>query len=289
MQITGRDTKSMMNTTFKNYNDLYFDVLDWSVSLPRDFDTVIGIPRSGLIIALMLSQIRNIRVGSVQSLLSGEYEYGHRVIPGIEKEPKKILVVDDTLKRCRTLFKVKRALLNFDNISYGAVYISPGKESYVDYYYKILESPRPFLWNVFHSLYLDKMCVDIDGVLCVDPTPEENDDGVNYRKFILNAQPVYIPTCPIHSIVTSRLEKYRTLTEKWLKRYNIKYKNLIMSPYNNATERRVANDYGEKKAEYYIRTGVETELFIESSLYEAWVIRVLSGKPVLYTGTMELV
>ena len=279
----------MINTTFKNYNDLYFDILDWTVSLPRDIDTVIGIPRSGMIVASMISQIRNIRMGSVQSLLLGEYEYGHRVIPGIENLPRKILVVDDTLKRGRTLFKIKQRLQNLDNISYGIVYVTPGKESCVDFYYSTLESPRPFLWNVFHSLYLDKMCVDIDGVLCIDPTPEENDDSINYQKFLTNAIPLYIPTCPIHSIVSSRLEKWRKLTEEWLKKYNIKYNNLILSSHRTAEERRLANDYAERKAEYYIKTGNEIELFIESNFYESRIIKELSGKPVLWTGKMELI
>lgn len=279
----------MINTMFKNYNDLYFDILDWTVSLPRDIDTVIGIPRSGMIVAFMISQIRNIRMGSVQSLLSGEYEYGHRVIPGIENLPRKILVVDDTLKRGRTLFKIKQRLQNLDNISYGIVYVTPGKESCVDFYYNTQESPRPFLWNVFHSLYLDKMCVDIDGVLCIDPTPEENDDSINYQKFLTNAIPLYIPTCPIHSIVSSRLEKWRRLTEEWLKKYNIKYNNLILSSYRTAEERRLANDYAERKVEYYIKTGNETELFIESNFNESRIIKELSGKPVLWTGKMELI
>lgn len=30
-----------------------------------------------------------------------------------------------------------------------------------------------------------KTCFDLDGVFCVDPTWEENDDGEKYRKFIL--------------------------------------------------------------------------------------------------------
>jgi len=278
----------MVKTAFKNYNDLYFDILDWSMSLPRDFDTVIGIPRSGLLVAFMLSQIRNIRMGSIWSLLSGKFEYGHRVIPNIEIPPEKILVVDDTLKRGRTLFKVKQQLQAFD-VSYGVVYISPEKIDDVDFFYTVLEPPRPFLWNVFHSLYLDKMCIDIDDVLCLGPNLEENDDGLNYQKFITNATPLYTPTCPIHSIVSSRLEKYRGLTEEWLKKYSIKYNNLVLSPYRTAKERKQANDYAKRKAEYYIKTGDETELFIESNFQEAKSIKNISGKSVLCTEKMELI
>ena len=48
--------------------------------------------------------------------------------------------------------------------------------------------------------------MDIDGVLCADPTPEENDDGEKYRHFLLNAPPLFIPKVTIGTLVTSRLE-----------------------------------------------------------------------------------
>lgn len=51
--------------------------------------------------------------------------------------------------------------------------------------------------------------MDIDGVLCADPTPEENDDGEKYRHFLLNTPPLFIPKVTIGTLVTSRLEKYR--------------------------------------------------------------------------------
>lgn len=40
---------------------------------------------------------------------------------------------------------------------------------------------------------LKKACLDIDGVLCVDPTPEENDDGPRYREFLLTPNPYSFP------------------------------------------------------------------------------------------------
>ena len=60
--------------------------------------------------------------------------------------------------------------------------------------------------------------MDFDGVLCRDPTEEENDDGDKYRYFIANVEPIFKPSVEIGWIVTSRLEKYRDLTENWLKK-----------------------------------------------------------------------
>lgn len=63
--------------------------------------------------------------------------------------------------------------------------------------------------------------MDIDGVLCADPTPEENDDGEKYRHFLLNTPPLFIPKVTIGTLVTSRLEKYRPETEAWLQKNHV--------------------------------------------------------------------
>jgi uncharacterized HAD superfamily protein len=72
-----------------------------------------------------------------------------------------------------------------------------------------------------HGHLLKYCCVDIDGVLCLDPTDCQNDDGAAYEKFLEEAVPMLAPTRPIGALVTSRLEKYRGLTEKWLAKHVI--------------------------------------------------------------------
>ena len=76
----------------------------------------------------------------------------------------------------------------------------------VDIYFEICHMPRVFEWNYMHSWVLQYCCVDIDGVLCEDPSFFENDDGKRYRKFLLHAQPKLVPTKKIGYIVTARLE-----------------------------------------------------------------------------------
>ena len=67
-----------------------------------------------------------------------------------------------------------------------------------------------FEWNyLHHDGYSHLCCYDIDGVLCEDPTDEENDDGDRYKNFILNAPLRFKPFAPIGFLVSSRLEKYR--------------------------------------------------------------------------------
>lgn len=79
-----------------------------------------------------------------------------------------------------------------------------------------------------HHAFLERSCIDLDGILCKDPTNDENDDGQNYRHFLINVEPLLRPSVEIGWIVTRRLEKYRKLTEEWLRKHSIKYKNLVM-------------------------------------------------------------
>ena len=105
----------------------------------------------------------------------------------------KVLVVDDSIatgkavKKCRELLKDIEHLYN---IKYCAIYAVPLHTHSVDYFFEIVDYPRFFQWNIMNHSILQKTCMDIDGVLCADPTPEENDDGEKYRHFLLNALPL---------------------------------------------------------------------------------------------------
>ena len=127
----------------------------------------------------------------------------------------------------------------------------------------------------------------MDGVLCVDPTKEQNDDGPQYINFLLNAKPLYIPTYPINSIVTSRLEKYRPQTEEWLKKYNVKYKNLYMLDLSTAEERRKLNCHADFKAKVFSKCK-DCNCFIESNREQAEKIFKLTNKTCICIETDEM-
>ena len=103
--------------------------------------------------------------------------------------------------------------------------------------------PRYFQWNIFNHPDLEKTCFDIDGVLCPDPTSSQNDDGEEYIEFIENTPPLYLPGQTIGCIVTSRLEKYRVPTQKWLAKHQIKYKELKMLNLPTKEARQKANNH----------------------------------------------
>ena len=154
----------------------------------------------------------------------------------------------------------------------------------VDYFFKKLETPRLFNWNYLNHSFATNCCYDIDGVLCIDPTKEQNDDGEKYIDFIKNATPLYIPTYKIKAIVTSRLEKYRKETEEWLVKHNIKYEKLYMLNMKTAEERRQANCHASFKADIYKKI-TNSGLFVESNSRQAKEIHALTGKPVICVET----
>lgn len=262
---------------FVSYSRLIEDIRAWSSLIPAEITMVMGIPRSGVIAAHLLALHRN--VGCQGHTPRRRGNCGWQVTAG-----GTVLLVDDSIRSGRTLrdFMQRSTMTALT----GAVYATERSASMVDFYYKLIEAPRAFEWTLFHCHHMQSACIDMDGVLCEDPRPDENDDGARYVEFIATARPRFLPSYPVHSIVTNRLEKYRPLTEQWLKRHRVAYGNLTMSTYTTRRQRIKAADHAQKKAEYYRQSSAY--LFVESNLAFARIIRELSGKPVICTDSMTL-
>ena len=276
---------------FRNIADLNTIILKRLSILPRDFDLIVGVPRSGMLPANLIALYLSKPFTDIHSFRNGHiYKAGERGQFIDVKEFKKILIVDDSIASGSAMTKAKDLIKevgsDFD-ISFCAIYIVPGKENMVDYYFESVSLPRYFQWNIFNHSTLDKACFDIDGVLCVDPTDEQNDDGPKYTDFILNAAPLYIPKSKIGTLVTSRLEKYRKETEIWLQKQGVKYNKLVMLDLPDMRARQKANSHGQHKANTY--KTAEYNLFFESSLYQALEINKITGKPVFCTENFEMI
>ncbi len=276
---------------YKNISDLNLTILRGMHKLPRDFDLIVGVPRSGMLPANLLALYLNRPYTDIDSFLNGHiYKAGERGQFFDIKSFRKVLVVDDSIASGSAMVKCKERLKHladdFD-LKYCAIYIIPGKEKMVDYFFEIVPLPRYFQWNIFNHTSLEKACFDIDGVLCIDPTEEQNDDGEKYLDFVLNAPPLYIPGCKIGTIVTSRLEKYRAATETWLQKNNVKYNKLVMLDLPDKEARQKANSHASHKAKTYAEG--QYVLFIESSLNQAIEINRITKKPVLCTETFEMI
>lgn len=280
---------------FKSVTNLNNDVFRWLASIPRDVDLVVGVPRSGMLPATLLALHLHTPLASVSDYInertmhSGQRLGSHPSLT-LDDPDVTVLVVDDSVYRGQQMTDTKRRIQQAhpikNRVLYGATYVAPGAEHFVDLYYEVVPVPRVFEWHLMNHEILSRACVDIDGVLCRDPTEEENNDGMAYQSFLRTVDPLLLPRKPIMCLVTGRHEKYRSVTEEWLKRHGIAYDRLIMMDYP-AEARCTTNEYAESKADAYVDTNAE--LFIESSREQALSIARLAGKPVYCAESSEMI
>lgn len=272
-------------------NFITFDILNQLIvqnlsRIPHDIDVVVGVPRSGLIVANMIACYLNKPLTDVSGVIAGKlFEAGSSKNKSDWVRDfstvKKILVVEDSAASGASINQVKKrlSLVNVEKI-YLAAIVEPRAINTVDLFFAVVPQPRMFEWNYMHHDYLRYCCLDFDGVLCADPTPEQNDDSENYRQFILNATPKFIPSRPIGWIVTSRLEKYVEETQFWLSKHNIICGALVMLNLESAEQRRALGVHAKFKAQVYSAIK-EAVLFIESDPRQAQEIARLTRKEVL--------
>ena len=277
---------------FRKIDDISYLIRNNLKKIPDDIDLVVGIPRSGIIPAYIIALFINKNVCSLNEFTNNIVPtHGDRIVAENNNSKQKILIVDDSICTGNAISKVKEQLSQMDKDKYEFIYLTifATKESQnkIDIFFETVEQPRMFQWNYLNHCYANKCCYDMDGVLCVDPTPEENDDGEKYLDFIKNAKPLFIPNYTINSIVTSRLEKYRIPTENWLKQHNVKYKNLYMLNLPNQKERLRLGCHAEFKAKIFKKLK-NCSYFIESDANQAKIIAKLSKKLVICVESDEL-
>jgi orotate phosphoribosyltransferase len=276
---------------YRSVHDLNQAVVRWSRDLDPDFDLVVGVPRSGLLAASLLGLHLHLPVMDLPAFLAGVAPWsGLRLPNGAVRTPRKVLILDDTANSGAEQVRIRAAVAESGraegiDIRYGAVYVAPGSERKVDVYAEVVALPRVFEWNVLYNEVVTRSCMDIDGVLCADPKPHENDDGRRYRQFLSDAELRYRPSMRVGTLVTSRLEKYRPETEAWLAKHSIAYGDLVMLDLPSAEERRRLQAHVPHKARTYAASGAE--LFIESSVHEGRGIHAATGLPVFVTDTRD--
>jgi uncharacterized HAD superfamily protein len=224
----------------------------------------------------------NCALTDVDGLLRGQlFRYGtsrkhvSRNITTIA-EAKTVLVLDDSAYSGEQIAAARQRLRELGQgrlLIFAVVYASPAAVNKVDFYFSLCPIPRMFEWNIMHHIGLKNACIDIDGVICHDPTDAENDDGPRYLAFLADAKPLFLPTVPIGYLVTSRLEKYRKETEAWLARYSVKYQQLIMMDLPSKEARIKSGGHGSFKARVCKEIGAP--LFIESD--ECQALEIANG------------
>jgi uncharacterized HAD superfamily protein len=266
---------------WKNIKNLIHDTRTKLIpQLPRDISAVYAVPRSGSIPAFVIASYFSIPMGFVGTGAMA----GNRISKQTKTGP--ILIIDDSLNK-GTAIKQAQLLMEYEKntILTAVVYCKDVNLHLVDFYAECIEDQRVFEWNLFDCRKTNRTIFDIDGVLCLDP-PMRDNDGLDYQNYVKNATPYLIPQRKVYSLCTSRLERWRGITEEWLQKYNVTYKELIMHPAKNAKQRRKLKNGNVLKAEYYKQS--KAKLFVESRDKHAKEIATLSNKPVISIQSMEI-
>lgn len=283
-----------MPLSVRSFHDLNVAIVHGLPKIRRlKFDGIVGIPRSGMAPAALISTHVQKPVADLDFFCKTGQLYGRS--GHIEAAPpKRILLVDDTcnkgraMRRATDMLRQHRPNVEFVRFAVWGPYQLPDPYREVDVYLENLHGPRCFQWNMWKHIRLPRWAFDMDGVLCRDPTKQENDDGPAYVNFLNKADPMFLPQRPIGWIITSRNEIYRSQTEAWLKKHGIQYAGLIMCPCKTKSERmRFMKQYdggrGGWKAEQWLklmkddRLEYKPELFIESNAGQAKAINRLTG------------
>lgn len=270
---------------YKSYYDLSRDIAKGLQILP-ECDVVVGIPKSGIIPATIVASFLNKPFIDLDAFIfTHTKRSGMRKFSGASNVQPRVLLVDDSINTGHEFTRVRKRIAHLENdfeFKLCAVY---GKDAdghvEADVVLDTIPQPRVFQWNYRHHIIAEHALFDMDGVLCLDPTNEDNDDGDKYRQFIATAQPLAIPPKQLAAIVTSRLERFRSETEDWLEANGVKYKELIMLDLPTAAERRRLKAHAPFKAEVY--KDRSELLFVESNWKQAQQIAVMADKPVICT------
>lgn len=275
---------------FRTYQDLNLAIVNRLVDIKKlNVDLVVGIPKSGMVPATIISTYLNLPLTDVDSYTNGRfYTRSKKITIPVDREniSLRVLLVDDTINTGNAMRNVLKSLPNnSDTITKFAVYGSPkNKPEDIDFVCEICPLPRAFQWNLWKHNEAKNWGTDMDGVLCRDPTKKENDKGERLIKFYETTDPRFLFTKPIKYIITSRREKYRNITEKWLSEHGIQYQKLIMKPDHikggNAS-------HSEYKAKMITDLG-DMHLYIESDQEQAKYISELTSVPIWCTDNQTL-
>jgi len=264
------------------YRDLVNETLSFCDKVDAtEYDGILGVPRSGLLCASLMAQRLGLPLWSFDK--SGgvtELAGGLRMDRVARKDNPRILVVEDSSASGYSMAEAKRKCRDI-NATFAAVFATKSASKNLDLWHKMVPLPHWFEWNLFGNSYLCeglRIASDMDGIICPDFTAEEDDDAWRYADRMRTMECLIPKGTHFHAIITARLEKYRTLTEHWLKQNEISYGKLIMGPWEtkNARATRCMGSWKWVKAR-----SVDAGMFIESDPMQAEVMASKGSIPII--------
>lgn len=271
-----------MQIHFKSYADLNSDVNKNFEKISGDWDLVVGIPRSGMIPAYIISLALNVDCTDIASLVSN-LPLKRGVTRDLKKnithpwDAEKILLVDDSILSGESLRKEMESIPVFlkNRVTTLAIYSNKLVRKDIDIVLEFVPLPRVFEWNIFHHKIVEGACISLEGVISVDK--------VNNKSLI---KPRYLPSGKIHTIVSCRPESQREQVVSWLGMYGVSFSNLVM----------VSDDVGFDSLDDFSKSKIKSDTFQSSSAFlyiegnpeQAKMISKESNKPVYCQASSQV-
>lgn len=224
---------------------------------------ILGVVRSGLLPATIISTAIHKPLYSVNQHNLEIVNLGGGVRFDNHQSGDIVYLVDDSSWTGNSTIELKKKLSEVikEEIKTVSIYSSSLTYEKIDIYSKLIHPWHLFEWNMYNTAYNN--AYDIDGLLCRDFTPDEDDDGELYVETMKNMELTKIqPKKKPVVFITARLEKYRNITEDWLNCNGFMIKELIMGPWKNKEERE-KNNIGKWKADHF--NNIDADIYIESS------------------------
>lgn len=235
-----------------NHKQMTEDMMDYVKVVPKvipKIDIVVAIPRGGFFPASIISSILGKPMTTPDRILEAKcywtssnrvknsrtYE-SHEYTVSFDKlllnEPVNILLVDDiSYNQVGTLERVKQLILTkfpHANVFKTSIYCMERTKKTLDFYVKQIDMDHWMQKDLLIRRRSQITGFDIDGVLCLDPIWQNGMSDEEWSLQLVNAIPYLIPAYQVEYLITARREKYRAITEKWLKDNGVRYKELIM-------------------------------------------------------------
>ena len=214
--------------TFVTMDELLGWTSDWASELPGSYDLVIGIPRSGLLVANIIAIKMGKPLSTPELFLRGECWMGGNIKPPANFG--KILLVDDSVSSGESMRKAAAAIRSRApgaQLTRAALIVGENSAESADLSFKTIAAPRLFEWNMLHTKRGVLVC-DLDGVICENCPPGCDADEAAYTAWIKAARPYLIPAFKVDYILSARLERYRPETEAWLAAHGVDYGELLL-------------------------------------------------------------
>ncbi|RUR28308.1 hypothetical protein ELY33_14005 [Vreelandella andesensis] len=271
-----------MQIFFKSYADLNSDIKKNFDKISGNWDLVVGIPRSGMIPAYIISLALNVNCTDISSLVNN-FPLKKGVTRGIKNnisqpwDANKILLVDDSILSGDSLRKEMKSIPNFlkKRITTLAVYSNKPVRNDVNIVIEFIPLPRVFEWNIFHHKIIEESCISLEGVISINKS--------NGKDVIKSS---YLPSQKVNTIVSCRHELQRQKVVDWLKLNSVSFTNLIMV--NNDVELNNMDNFSIAKFKSEAFRNSSARLYIEGDAEQAKMINRNSNKPVYCQASSKI-